>query len=121
MKPMNQKSAIAVLTAHGWRQTIGGKHAVKMVKPTCRPITLPRHRGRDYGSVKQLLRVLAASERAWVHPVPDPYHQYEPPEPGDPSHAQPLANSTNLLFDASYGPGLSRAIMRQAGLDATER
>ena len=48
-QPLNQRSAIKLLRRHGWSQTIGGKHAVKMTKPGHRPITLPRHRGRDYG------------------------------------------------------------------------
>lgn len=29
--------------------TMGGKHVVKMEKPGERPITLPMHRGADYG------------------------------------------------------------------------
>lgn len=45
---LNQQRAIRLLQRHGWTRTIGGKHAVKMQKPECRPITLPRHRGRDY-------------------------------------------------------------------------
>lgn len=28
----------------------GGKHVVKMVKEGWRPVTLPMHRGQDYGS-----------------------------------------------------------------------
>jgi predicted RNA binding protein YcfA (HicA-like mRNA interferase family) len=38
-----------LLTEHGWRESRGGKHVVKMTKPGKRPITLPMHRGRDYG------------------------------------------------------------------------
>jgi predicted RNA binding protein YcfA (HicA-like mRNA interferase family) len=48
-KLLNQRSAIKLLKAHGWIQTLGGKHNVKMTKPGRRPITLPRHHGRDYG------------------------------------------------------------------------
>jgi predicted RNA binding protein YcfA (HicA-like mRNA interferase family) len=46
---LNQKNAIALLQEHGWTLTRGGKHAVKMTKAGVRPITLPMHRGRDYG------------------------------------------------------------------------
>jgi predicted RNA binding protein YcfA (HicA-like mRNA interferase family) len=49
MKPLNQKSAIKLLRNHGYEQTAGGKHVVKMTKQGHRPITLPRHKGRDYG------------------------------------------------------------------------
>jgi predicted RNA binding protein YcfA (HicA-like mRNA interferase family) len=47
-KVLSQRSAIRLLSAHGWTQTIGGKHQVKMVKTGHRPITLPQHKGRDY-------------------------------------------------------------------------
>ncbi len=46
---MNQKTAIRLLEANGWARERGGKHVVKMTKPGHRPITLPRHQGRDYG------------------------------------------------------------------------
>ncbi len=46
----NQKSMRKLLEQHGWAQTVGGKHVVKMTKPGCRPITLPMHKGRDYGA-----------------------------------------------------------------------
>jgi predicted RNA binding protein YcfA (HicA-like mRNA interferase family) len=49
-KVLSQKAAIRLLVAHGWTRTTGGKHNVKMTKPGSRPITLPRHRGRDYGA-----------------------------------------------------------------------
>lgn len=49
-KLLNQKSAIRLLRRHGWREIVGGKHSVKMTKPGRRPITLPMHKGRDYGS-----------------------------------------------------------------------
>jgi predicted RNA binding protein YcfA (HicA-like mRNA interferase family) len=45
---LNQKTAIRLLESHGWTNTIGGKHNVKMTKPGNRPITLPHHRGADY-------------------------------------------------------------------------
>jgi predicted RNA binding protein YcfA (HicA-like mRNA interferase family) len=46
---MNQKQAIELLKEHGWTVTRGGKHVVKMTKAGHRPITLPQHRGADYG------------------------------------------------------------------------
>lgn len=49
-KTLNQASARRLLMEHGWVQTLGGKHNVKMEKPGERPITLPLHRGADYGS-----------------------------------------------------------------------
>lgn len=48
-KTLNQKGTKKLLEQHGWRETRGGKHVVKMVKEGERPITLPRHRGQDYG------------------------------------------------------------------------
>ena len=47
--PLNQKSARKLLEAHGWVATRGGKHVVKVEKAGRRPITLPKHRGGDYG------------------------------------------------------------------------
>jgi predicted RNA binding protein YcfA (HicA-like mRNA interferase family) len=47
--PLSQKKAIKLLQQHGWTQTVGAKHSVKMTKAGQRPITLPRHRGEDYG------------------------------------------------------------------------
>ncbi|MCW3029246.1 MAG: hypothetical protein JWN81_2457 [Solirubrobacterales bacterium] len=47
--PHTQKSMRKLLTEHGWTEIRGGKHVVKMTKPGERPITLPIHRGRDYG------------------------------------------------------------------------
>jgi hypothetical protein len=44
----SQATAIRLLERHGWARKTGGKHQVKMVKPGHRPITLPRHKGRDY-------------------------------------------------------------------------
>ena len=48
MQVLNQKQAIKLLKQNGWTQEAGGKHSVKMCKQKCRPITLPRHKGRDY-------------------------------------------------------------------------
>lgn len=45
---LNQKRAEELLVKNGWVRTLGGKHNVKMEKDGCRPITLPRHKGRDY-------------------------------------------------------------------------
>jgi predicted RNA binding protein YcfA (HicA-like mRNA interferase family) len=58
MRPLNQRSAIRLLTAHGWTRTVGGKHNVKMTRQGRRPITLPAHRGRDYspGLTRAILR-----------------------------------------------------------------
>jgi predicted RNA binding protein YcfA (HicA-like mRNA interferase family) len=55
---LNQKSAKKLLQKHGWRETRGGKHAVKMEKPGHRPITLPMHKGGDYhqGLTKAILK-----------------------------------------------------------------
>jgi predicted RNA binding protein YcfA (HicA-like mRNA interferase family) len=47
--PHNQKPMRKLLIDHGWSESRGGKHVVKMTKPRERPITLPRHKGRDYG------------------------------------------------------------------------
>jgi predicted RNA binding protein YcfA (HicA-like mRNA interferase family) len=47
-KTLSQKSAKALLLAHGWTEGHGGKHNVKMEKPGHRPITLPAHKRRDY-------------------------------------------------------------------------
>lgn len=46
--PLSQKTAVALLQEHGWIQSRGGKHVVKMIKQGERPITLPKHRGSDY-------------------------------------------------------------------------
>lgn len=47
---LNQTSFIKLLETEGWTHAIGGKHSVKMVKTGERPITLPRHKGRDYSA-----------------------------------------------------------------------
>jgi predicted RNA binding protein YcfA (HicA-like mRNA interferase family) len=49
MQVLNQKKAIKLLEENGWIKEAGGKHSVKMCKTKCRPITLPRHKGQDYG------------------------------------------------------------------------
>jgi predicted RNA binding protein YcfA (HicA-like mRNA interferase family) len=48
-KVYNQKSMRRLMEANGWTQILGGKHVVKMTKRGERPITLPMHKGRDYG------------------------------------------------------------------------
>jgi len=48
-KTLNQKQAIVLLRENGWSRSRGGKHVVKMTKAGHRPITLPHHKGRDYG------------------------------------------------------------------------
>jgi predicted RNA binding protein YcfA (HicA-like mRNA interferase family) len=48
-KTLNQKQAMKLLQSHGWERSTGGKHVVKMTKPGRRPVTLPHHKGRDYG------------------------------------------------------------------------
>jgi hypothetical protein len=41
---LSQKSAKKLLEQNGWREALGGKHNVKMVKAgESRPITLPQH------------------------------------------------------------------------------
>lgn len=45
----NQKSMQRLLQDNGWMHVTGGKHVVKMTKAGERPITLPMHKGRDYG------------------------------------------------------------------------
>jgi len=47
--PHTQKSMRKLLVSQGWTDSRGGKHVVKMTKAGERPITLPMHKGRDYG------------------------------------------------------------------------
>jgi predicted RNA binding protein YcfA (HicA-like mRNA interferase family) len=56
-KLLSQKTAIRLLGKHGWTQSVGGKHNVKMTKAGERPITLPKHKGQDYslGLTKAIL------------------------------------------------------------------
>lgn len=55
---LSQKKAIKLLNENGWTQASGGKHQVKMIKPGCRPITLPQHKRRAYspGLAKAILK-----------------------------------------------------------------
>jgi predicted RNA binding protein YcfA (HicA-like mRNA interferase family) len=55
---LNQRSAKRLLESHGWRETRGGKHQVKMVKDGKRPITLPMYKRKDYpvGLTKAILK-----------------------------------------------------------------
>jgi hypothetical protein len=48
-KVFSQAVARDWLISLGWVQEAGGKHVVKMSKAGCRPITLPMHKGHDYG------------------------------------------------------------------------
>jgi hypothetical protein len=47
-EPNDQKSWIKFLVSRGWAVERGGKHQTKMVKDSCRPITLPMNKGREY-------------------------------------------------------------------------
>lgn len=47
-EPNDQKSWIRHLKGEGWTAERGGKHQVKMTKPSCRPITLPMKKGEQY-------------------------------------------------------------------------
>ena len=46
---LSQKAARAALEKRGWVCETGGNHGIKMTKPGERPITLPHHRGAQYG------------------------------------------------------------------------
>lgn len=48
-KRLSQATARKLLESNGWTCQVGGKHVVKMVKEGERPITLPAHKGQDYG------------------------------------------------------------------------
>jgi predicted RNA binding protein YcfA (HicA-like mRNA interferase family) len=48
-RTLSQQTAQALLESQGWVKTRGGKHVVKMESPGQRPITLPHHKGADYG------------------------------------------------------------------------
>lgn len=48
-KTLSCKSAQKLLEEYGWSRTEGGKHGVKMERDGCRPITLPMHKGQEYG------------------------------------------------------------------------
>ncbi len=47
-EPNDQKSWMKHLQRQGWVLERGGKHQVKMTKPSCRPITLPMSKGAQY-------------------------------------------------------------------------
>jgi hypothetical protein len=65
-EPSDQKSWIKFLIGRGWAVERGGRHQVKMVKPSCRPITLPMNKGRDYAK-----GLNAALRRQMVQNDPD--------------------------------------------------
>ncbi len=47
-EPNDQKSWIRHLEGEGWERERGGNHQVKMTKDSCRPITLPMNKKRQY-------------------------------------------------------------------------
>ena len=47
-RTLSQRTAKRLLEEHGWEETQGGKHNIKMEKARWRPITLPMHHGNDY-------------------------------------------------------------------------
>jgi predicted RNA binding protein YcfA (HicA-like mRNA interferase family) len=49
-KVLSQRTAKKLLEVNGWTETLGDKHVVKMTKPGQRPITLPKHQGKDYSA-----------------------------------------------------------------------
>lgn len=61
---LNQRTARQLLERHGWTETLGGKHVVKMEKAGQRPITLPMHHGGDYsrGLTAAILREAGLKE-----------------------------------------------------------
>ena len=64
-KTLSQAKAQAWLESQGWTRERGGKHVVKMTKPGCRPITLPIHKGADYGKTLRAA-IVKASECAEI-------------------------------------------------------
>jgi predicted RNA binding protein YcfA (HicA-like mRNA interferase family) len=44
-KRYSQKELIKKLKEHGWTQSTGGKHQVKMTRQGSRPITIPEFKG----------------------------------------------------------------------------
>lgn len=48
-KTVNHDTLKTILEANGWDCEVGGKHVTKMVKAGERPITIPRHSGKDFG------------------------------------------------------------------------
>ena len=44
-KRYTQKTLIKMLKEHGWEQSVGGKHQVKMTREGQRPVTIPEFKG----------------------------------------------------------------------------
>lgn len=44
-KRYTQKTLAKVLKEHGWEQSVGGKHQVKMTREGHRPVTIPEFNG----------------------------------------------------------------------------
>ena len=44
-KRYHQKGLIKLLKEHGWKQSAGGKHQVKMTREGHRPVTIPEFKG----------------------------------------------------------------------------
>ena len=44
-KRYTQKALSKMLREHGWEQSIGGKHQVKMIREGQRPVTIPEFKG----------------------------------------------------------------------------
>lgn len=44
-KRYTQKALIKMLKEHGWEQSVGGKHQVKMTRESHRPVTIPEFKG----------------------------------------------------------------------------
>jgi predicted RNA binding protein YcfA (HicA-like mRNA interferase family) len=44
-KRYTQKALAKVLKEHGWEQSVGGKHQVKMTREGHRPVTIPEFKG----------------------------------------------------------------------------
>jgi predicted RNA binding protein YcfA (HicA-like mRNA interferase family) len=45
LKRYTQKQLIKTLKQHGWEQSVGGKHQVKMIREGHRPVTIPEFKG----------------------------------------------------------------------------
>ncbi|MPZ71184.1 MAG: addiction module toxin, HicA family [Actinobacteria bacterium] len=45
LKRYKQKQLIKTLKQHGWEQSVGGKHQVKMIREGHRPVTIPEFKG----------------------------------------------------------------------------
>ena len=44
-KRYTQKALIKMLKEHGWEQSVGSKHQVKMIQEGHRPVTIPEFKG----------------------------------------------------------------------------